>query len=94
MRHLSLGYSSVAGLVVVIFVVLVGALGYTYITHYNAQVASSPSTGLAKNTTPDIPAITSKADLDNALSALDSTASVDAQLNADFASIEAATADL
>ncbi len=38
-RKIQTGYSAVAGFVVTIFVVLIGALGYTYLINYNAQVA-------------------------------------------------------
>ncbi len=75
MKHLTKGYSAAVGLVVVIFVVLVGALGYTYVLNYKAQVATTPNQGksIAAQTV-EVPNVASPADLDKAIDVLDAAA--------------------
>jgi uncharacterized protein (UPF0333 family) len=96
MKYL-LGYSKLVGLGVTIFVVLAGALGYTYISHINAEVATNKQAEDAravaqKAATATAPTVASTADLDTAMSTLD-TVSNDANLDADMATIDAADID-
>lgn len=88
MKHLTAGYSAAIGLVVVIFVVLVGALGYTYVLNYKAQVASVPNQGKAiAAQTVTVPAINSSSDLDAAVTSID-TAAIDELSDADLQALE------
>ncbi len=93
-RSFTRGYSTVVGLIFVIFVVLVGALGYTYITNYNAQVARTPEQSkVAKTASPaTVPEINQTADLDAALATLNTTGD-DKQLSVDLATLDASAAD-
>lgn len=86
------GYAALKGIVVVIFVVLAGALSYTYITNYNAQVVHTPPASKSKLATTqpvtnEVPVLKSRADLENALQALDSF-DVGNQLDDDLASLD------
>ena len=84
------GFSSYVGLGVVIFVALVGALGYTYVMNYKAEVATSDkssSTMIAAETT-KAPEVKKSADLNTASQTLDDV-STDSLSDEDMASLEA-----
>ncbi|QQS22044.1 hypothetical protein IPM09_00635 [Candidatus Saccharibacteria bacterium] len=89
MKNYNQGHAAIFGLVVVVFVVLVGALGYTYLITSKAEVAvNNPSAGksiAAENST--VADVKTAKDLDAALSALD-TASVDSLSDADLTALE------
>ena len=91
MKRGGFGYSALVGLGVVIFVALVGALGYTYVMNYKSEVASAPkstqTTAIAAETI-KAPEVASTTDLDAAASTLDD-ASVDLLSDDDMASLEA-----
>ena len=90
MQRIIRRHNSVTGLVVVIFIVLVSAVGYTYVLTYRAQVASAPeqqSTAIAAESTA-VPTIEQPSDLDDALAALDA-ASVDNLSDAELQALEA-----
>lgn len=74
------GNIAFAGVVVVVFVVLVGALGYTYLMNSNSKLAKNEThhTGSIS-----APAITEVSDLDKATAALES-----AELDTDLSSLE------
>lgn len=74
MNTLKRGHAALAGVVVVGFVVLVGALGYVYLMRSNAQVAST-------QTVQEAPTIAEAKDLDKAVDVLD-TAALDEDLSA------------
>jgi hypothetical protein len=67
MNALKRGHAALAGVVIVGFVVLVGALGYVYLLRSNAQVAST-------QTVQEAPAIEQVKDLDKAVDVLDAAA--------------------
>lgn len=89
MHSLKQGHAAIMGLVVVVFVVLVGALGYTYLMMSESQVAvNNPSAG--KSIAAESAAVAdlkSVKDLDAALATLDST-SVDNLSDADLNALE------
>ena len=64
------GYKAFSGVIVVVFVVLVGALGYTYLVNNNSKLAK---TDINKATAFVAPTITKTSDLDQATEVLDST---------------------
>ena len=64
------GYKAFSGVIVVVFVVLVGALGYTYLVNNNSKLAKTDTN---KTTAFVAPAITKTSDLDQATEVLDST---------------------
>jgi hypothetical protein len=64
------GYKAFSGVIVVVFVVLVGALGYTYLVNNNSKLAKTDTN---KTTTFVAPTITKTSDLDQATEVLDST---------------------
>ena len=73
------GHIAFASVVVVVFVVLVGALGYTYLVNMNAEIASND-----KDTESLVaPEIAQTSDLDKALEVLD-----DADLDADLKELD------
>jgi hypothetical protein len=83
------GYSTLVGMGIVLFVVLVGALGYTYVLNYKAEVATLPTTGRAiAAQTVTVPQVNESKDLDAALATLDA-ASVDQLSSNDLSSLEA-----
>ena len=82
MKRVIRRYRSITGLVAIMFIVLVSALGYTYVLNYKAHVASAPAqqsqTIAAENT--EVPEINETNDLD--------AASVDSLSEADLQSLE------
>ena len=64
------GYKAFSGVIVVVFVVLVGALGYTYLVNNNSKLAKTDTN---KTTALVAPTITKTSDLDQATEVLDST---------------------
>lgn len=83
------GHAAIIGLVVVVFVVLVGALGYTYLMTSGSQAAvKNPSAGksIAAESS-SVADVTSAKDLDTVLATLD-TASVDSLSDADLTALE------
>lgn len=64
------GYKAFSGVIVVVFVVLVGALGYTYLLNNNSKLAKTDNN---KTTALVAPTITKTSDLDQATEILDST---------------------
>ena len=89
MKRVIRRYRSITGLVAIMFIVLVSALGYTYVLNYKARVASAPAqqsqTIAAENT--EVPEINETNDLDAALATLDA-ASVDSLSEADLQALE------
>jgi len=65
------GHVAFAGVIIVVFVVLVGALGYTYIVNSNSQIAKNTSKAPVALVAPEIKKTT---DLDAAAEVLDSAA--------------------
>ncbi len=91
MRRGNLGFSSFFGLGAIIFVVLVGALGYTYVMSTKAEVAStvkSTSAHTIAAETTKAPEVRSTSDLSAATATLDNV-SVDDLSEDDIASLEA-----
>lgn len=64
------GYKAFSGVIVVVFVVLIGALGYTYLVNNNSKLAKTDTN---KTTAFVVPTITKTSDLDQATEVLDST---------------------
>jgi uncharacterized membrane protein affecting hemolysin expression len=92
-----LGYSKLAGLAVTIFVMLVGVLGYTYISHINAEVAATqpselPRVVAQREAATTTPTVESTADLDAAATTLDSVSNDD-NLAADLSVLDSADID-
>ena len=87
------GYSTFVGMGIVIFVVLVGVLGYTYVLNYKAEVARHPSADkqIAAQTV-TVPEVKQTKDLDQALTTLEA-ASVDDLSQNDLDALEAELAD-
>ena len=81
------GFSASLGVVMVIFVTLVGALGYQYAMNYKATVANSTSNKQIAAETMSVPEISSADDLAAASDALDK-ASVDTLSTADLEKLE------
>lgn len=83
------GYSTFVGMGIIIFVILVGALGYKYVLSYKAEVArgQTGSNQIAAQTM-KVPTVNNTDDLDAALVALD-TASQDNLSQTDLNSLEA-----
>ena len=67
MNTLKNGHVALAGVIMVAVVVLVGALGYVYLTRSNAQVATT-------QTVQEAPTINETKDLDKAVDVLDAAA--------------------
>lgn len=88
MQRLANNYPATMRLVAVMFVMLVGALGYTYILNYKSEVATAPgqNSSIAAQTT-TVPTIENTEDLDAALTVLDA-ASVDNLSDADLQALE------
>ena len=89
MKHVIRRYRSVTGLIAIMFIVLVSALGYTYVLNYKAHVASAPTqqTQTIAAESAEVPAINETSDLDAAIAALDA-ASVDSLSDADLQALE------
>ncbi len=91
MRRSNLGFSGFFGLGVIIFVALVGALGYTYVMSTKAEVAStvkSTSADTIAAETTKAPEVHSTSDLNTATATLDDV-SIDELSDDDIASLEA-----
>ena len=69
------GHIAFAGIVIVVFVVLVGALGYTYLVTTNSQIAQKDTKPVTDTTVTAYiePTIAKTSDLDQATEVLDST---------------------
>lgn len=82
------GYSTFVGMGIIIFVVLVGALGYTYVLNYKAEVARVPTSGkqIAAQTV-SVPQVKDTKDIDTALTTLEA-ASVDNLSQNDLSTLE------
>ena len=82
------GYSTFVGMGIVIFVVLVGVLGYTYVLNYKAEVARVPKDGkqIAAQTI-TVPQIKKANDIDTAMTTLEA-ASVDNLSQNDISSLQ------
>ena len=89
MQRLARKYPSFMKLVIVMFVVLVGVVGYTYVLNYRAEVATAPGqTNTIAAQTATIPSVEKSADLDTALDVLDEAA-VDGLSEAELQALEA-----
>ena len=78
-----------ASLIAVIFVILVGTLGYLYVLNYKAEVATAPATEKTiKAQTMAVPTVDNTKDLDSAIQTLDA-ASVDNLSNSDLDTLQA-----
>lgn len=88
MQRLTRHYPATMRLFVVMFIMFVGVLGYTYVLNYKAEVATAPgqSNTIAAQTT-TVPTIENTEDLDAALATLDA-ASVDELSDADLQALE------
>lgn len=96
MKLSNFGFSSYVGLGIVIFVALVGALGYTYVLKYKAEVAFIPTTSSTKTIaaeTMKAPEVKASSDLGTASETLDDV-SVDELSDSDLASLEAELSSL
>ena len=83
------GYSTFVGMGIIIFVILVGALGYTYVLNYKAELPRGhPRSKQIAAQTMKVPTVKNTSDLDTALTALD-TASQDNLSQGDLSSLEA-----
>lgn len=82
MNTLRNGHTALGGIVIVAFVVLVGALGYVYLVRSNAEIAST-------QTVQEAPAVNTVSDLDKAVDVLDTAA-----LDEDLSAIDAAYNEL
>ena len=82
------GYSTFVGMGIILFVVLVGVLGYTYVLNYKAEVARVPKTGsqIAAQTM-TVPHVKHAKDIDTAMTSLEA-ASVDDLSQNDLNSLE------
>lgn len=82
------GYSTFVGMGIILFVVLVGVMGYTYVLNYKAEVASVPkgSKQIAAQTV-TVPQVKSAKDIDTAMTTLQA-ASVDDLSQNDLSSLE------
>jgi predicted permease len=89
MKKIHQGHAAIAGIVVVVFVVLIGALGYTYLMASKSETAiknPSAAKSIAAETA-SVRDISSPQDLDTALSTLDA-AGVDNLSDADLTALE------
>ena len=90
MKMSNFGFTTYVGLGVVIFIALVGALGYTYVLNYKVEVASTPTRSSTKTIaaeTMKAPDVKKSSDLSTATNALDDV-SVDELSYGDIASLE------
>lgn len=91
MKRQRFGFSTYIGLGVVIFVMLVGALGYTYVMSNKAEIASRSKDAQSKTIAAErvtAPEVKEKDDLTESLEVLDQ-ASVDDLSEADLNALEA-----
>ncbi len=80
---------AVSGLAAVLFIVLIGALGYLYVLNYKSEVATAPTPNKTITAqTVSVPAVTKVKDLDAALQTLDA-ASIDSLSDADLNALQA-----
>jgi cytoskeletal protein RodZ len=92
MKRFSFKRSPLFGLGIIIFVALVGALGYNYVINYKAQVAVAPkgssTQSVVASSSTKAPDVETKKDLDTALSTLDAS-EVGATADQDLSALEA-----